>query len=101
MTQEPNSLNGKPKLAYSLEEPAAATGHSVSTLRIAIRRNDLLARYANSKAIILADEMQNWLNSLATEPKGGHQPLSDFVDEADLASLPGRPGSLSRLQHLP
>ncbi|ALE91797.1 hypothetical protein AOC05_04820 [Arthrobacter alpinus] len=71
----------KPILAYNLEEAAEATGYSVGTLRIAIRRNDLLARYANTKAIILADELQEWLRSLPTEPKGGHAPLSSLVED--------------------
>ncbi|TQJ40597.1 hypothetical protein FBY33_2664 [Arthrobacter sp. SLBN-112] len=33
----------KSKLAYNLYEAAEATGYSTSTLRIAIRRNDLIA----------------------------------------------------------
>lgn len=79
----------KPKLAYSLQEAAAATGYSARTLSIAIRRHDLLARYANSKPIILADELQDWLRSLPTEPKGGHQPLSQYGE--DVKGWPGPP----------
>jgi hypothetical protein len=79
----------KSKLAYNLEEAAAATGYSVSTLRIAIRRNDLLARYANTRAIILLDELQDWLRSLPTEPKGGHRPLSHYAEEVE--GWPGPP----------
>lgn len=79
----------KPKLAYNLEEAAEATGYSVSTLRTAIRRNDLLARYANTKAIILADELLDWLKSLPTEPRGGHAPLSSLGE--DDSEWPGQP----------
>lgn len=87
MTVDPALPIDKSKLAYNLEEAAAATGYSASTLRIAIRRHDLLARYANTKPIILADELQEWLRSLPTEPKGGHQPLSDL--EEDVKGWPG------------
>jgi len=59
MAEEPGSNVEKPKLAYSLKEAAEATGYPVGTLRIAIRRNDLLARYANSRPVILADELQD------------------------------------------
>src|SRR5690606_24603706 len=68
MTHDSGPNVAKPKLAYTLEEDAEATGYSSRTLRIAIRRHDLLARYANTKAIILADELQDWLKSLPTEP---------------------------------
>jgi hypothetical protein len=84
----------KSKLAYNLEEAAEATGYSVSTLRIAIRRHDLLARYANTKPIILADELQDWLRSLPTEPKGGHRPLSQYAEEVE--GWPGPPEERQR-----
>lgn len=81
----------KSKLAYNLVEAAAATGYSVSTLRIAIRRFDLVASYANSKPVILADELRDWLKSLPTEPRGGHAPLSQLEDD-----VPGWPGPPER-----
>ena len=55
------------KLAYSLEEAEAATGYSQRTLRRAIADDKLIARYANSKPVITAEELTNWLNSLPTE----------------------------------
>ena len=55
------------KLAYSLEEAETATGYSQRTLRRAIAENQLVARYANSKPVITAEELTNWLNSLPTE----------------------------------
>lgn len=56
------------KLAFNIEEAAAATGYSVDTIRRAIRSNDLVARYANSKPIILGTELSEWLESLPAEP---------------------------------
>lgn len=58
------------RLAYSIVEAAAATGYSTDTIRRAIRNNDLTARYANSKPVILAGELQSWLESLPTEAPG-------------------------------
>jgi len=56
------------KLSYSIDEAAEATGYSTDSIRRAIRNSDLVARYANSKPIILAAELTNWLASLPTEP---------------------------------
>lgn len=72
------------KLAYSVEEAAAATGYSVDTIRIAIRSHHLVARYANSKPVIRTSELDDWLESLPSEPKGGHRPLSQFVEAKDM-----------------
>ena len=55
------------KIAFSIEEAAEAIGYSPDTVRRAIRNNDLVARYANSKPVILATELQEWLASLPTE----------------------------------
>lgn len=52
------------KLAYSIEEAAAATSYSTDTIRRAIRNNDLSVKYANSKPVILASELESWLNAL-------------------------------------
>lgn len=84
----------KAKLAYNLEEAAEATGYSTSTLRIAIRRNDLIARYANTKPVILAEELLDWLRSLPTEPKVGHQPLSQLGNAS--VDWPGPPTASPR-----
>jgi len=79
MTLDPAPIENS-RLAYTIDEAAAATGYSASTIRTAIRRNNLLARYANTKPVILIDELQDWLRSLPTEPKGGHRPLSIYAD---------------------
>ncbi|MEO5314193.1 hypothetical protein PV772_08735 [Pseudarthrobacter sp. CC12] len=55
------------KLAYSIQEAAEATGYSSDTIRKALRNNDLVARYANSKPVVLAEELADWLRSLPTE----------------------------------
>lgn len=57
------------KLAYNWVEAAEATGYSVDTIRRAVRNNELVTRYANSKPVILASELAEWLESLGTEPK--------------------------------
>jgi hypothetical protein len=56
------------KLSYSIEEAAAATGYSTDTIRKALRTNDLTARYANTKPVILASELISWLESKPSEP---------------------------------
>lgn len=56
------------KLAFSIEEAAAATGYSTDSIRKAIRNNDLAVKYANSKPVILATELQEWLEALPSEP---------------------------------
>lgn len=55
------------KVSYSIEEAAEATGYSTDTIRRALRNNDMTARYANSKPVILAHELHDWLAALPTE----------------------------------
>jgi hypothetical protein len=55
------------KLAFSIEEAAEAAGYSTDTIRRALRNNDMTARYANSKPVILASELADWLAALPTE----------------------------------
>lgn len=56
------------KLAYTFEEAAEQVGYSTDTIRRAVRKSDLIARYANSKPVILRSELIAWLDSLPTEP---------------------------------
>ena len=56
------------KLAYSIEEAAAAVGYSSDTIRRAIRNSELVARYANSNPVVMAAELTAWLESKPTEP---------------------------------
>ena len=55
------------KIAFSIEEAAAAVGYSSDTIRRAIRNNDLTARYANSKPVVMASELTAWLEAQPTE----------------------------------
>ena len=55
------------KIAFSIEEAAEATGYSTDTIRRALRNSDMTASYANSKPVILATELQEWLEALPTE----------------------------------
>ena len=58
------------KLAYSFEEAAAATGYSIDTIRRAVRNNQLVARYANTKPVITVTELTEWLESLPVDRAG-------------------------------
>lgn len=56
------------KLAYSIPEAVDATGYSETVIKDAIRRDDIVTSYANTKPVILATELQRWLESLPNEP---------------------------------
>lgn len=56
-----------PKVAYSLETAAAECGVSPSFLRVFVNRGDLTAHFANTKTIILADDLKDWIERLPTE----------------------------------
>lgn len=58
-----------PPIAYSVEAAAAAVGYSEGTIRTAIYRGEIFPRYANSKAIILHEDLQEWARSLPLEPR--------------------------------
>ena len=58
------------RLAFNFDEAAEAVGYSVDTIRRAVRNHELTARYANSKPIILASELESWLESLPTDAPG-------------------------------
>jgi hypothetical protein len=55
------------KLALSYDEAAAALGVSKKVLQIAVRNNELVASYPNSKPIFRLSELQRWLDSLPNE----------------------------------
>ncbi len=55
------------KLSFTFEEAATATGYSVDTIRRAVRNSELTARYANTKPVILAGELDEWLQALPVE----------------------------------
>jgi len=55
------------KISYSLDEAANQTGYSVRTLQRHIKDGNLIARYANTKCVILHADLINWLEDLPTE----------------------------------
>lgn len=61
------SLIKKDKLSYSLQESAEATGYSVRTIQNHMADGNIIGRYANSKCVILAEDLKGWLLSLPTE----------------------------------
>lgn len=56
------------KLAYSISEAAEAIGQSTDTIRRAIAKGDLSVKYPNSKPVVLARELESWLESLPSQP---------------------------------
>jgi excisionase family DNA binding protein len=56
------------KIAYSVEEAAAAVGYSDWTIRQAIKNHELFPRYAGRKAVILHDDLYEWVANLPLEP---------------------------------
>lgn len=55
------------RVAYSIPEAAAAVGVSRSTVQRAIDAGDLVVHYPNSKPLILADDLREWVASAPTE----------------------------------
>lgn len=60
----------KPKLSYTLEEAADATGLSVWSIRRAIKAGELVARYPRplNKPLITVGDLVAWLEDGPTEP---------------------------------
>jgi hypothetical protein len=56
-------------LAYDVSEAARVAGVSVDTLRRAMKKGDLSARYPTSKPVILRTELEAWLLSTPSEKR--------------------------------
>lgn len=56
-------------LALSIDAAAEACGYSTKVIREAVRNNDLIPSYANSKPVFRIAELERWLESLPAEPK--------------------------------
>ncbi|MFI8413748.1 hypothetical protein ACIGB6_14940 [Paeniglutamicibacter gangotriensis] len=56
------------KMAFTVQEAAAAYGVSTDTIRANIKAGNLIARYPTSRPVIGADELQDWFEALPTEP---------------------------------
>lgn len=61
-------MSTEPKQAYTVQSAAKAYDVSMDTIRAAIKRGDLVAKYPTSRPIIGADEMRAWFDALPTEP---------------------------------
>jgi len=59
----------KRKIAYTYEEAAEAVGVSVRSIRRLVANGDLCPRYPTSKPVILATELEDWAESLPSEPR--------------------------------
>jgi hypothetical protein len=59
---------GLTKVAYTFNEAAVATGVSVTMLRAAVNRNDLIPHYAGSKPLFSPDELKRWVAQLPEHP---------------------------------
>jgi hypothetical protein len=51
-------------IAYNIASAAAAVGYSLSTMKNVVRRGQLPVHYANTRGIILYDDLWNWVSSL-------------------------------------
>ena len=56
-------------ISLSIPDAAAAVGYSETVLKEAINRGDLVPRYENTKGVIPADELLDWVKSLPPEPQ--------------------------------
>ncbi|MDN4595893.1 hypothetical protein [Leifsonia virtsii] len=55
------------RVAYSLEAAAEECGVSAQFLRGFVNRHELIVHYANTKMVVLADDLNEWIESLPTE----------------------------------
>lgn len=60
-------MSTETKKAYTAQEAAKSYGVSADTIRAAIKRGDLTAKYPTSRPIIGADEMNSWFEALPSE----------------------------------
>lgn len=58
-----------PRLALTIPEAAASVGYSLEGLRQQIRAGYLVPSYANSKPVVMVDELKRWLTALPAEPR--------------------------------
>ncbi|WP_146071769.1 helix-turn-helix domain-containing protein [Cryobacterium sp. Y50] len=56
-----------PPVAYTMQAAAAACGPSVSTLRAAVIRGPLAARWVGSKLIIRHEDLAEWVGELSAD----------------------------------
>lgn len=61
------AVRDKDKVAYTIYEAADACGVSDKTIRRAIDSGDLIAYYPTSRAVILKEDLQDWIKAAPTE----------------------------------
>jgi predicted DNA-binding transcriptional regulator AlpA len=59
---------GIPKIAYTIDEAAAACGTSRSSIYKAIKAHQLVPRYFGTKPFFQEEELRRWIASLPDEP---------------------------------
>lgn len=57
-----------PRVSLTLRDAARASGYSLEVIRQAIRLNYLVPSYANSKPVIMVEELTRWVRTLPDEP---------------------------------
>lgn len=57
-------------IAYDIKSAGAMVGYSEGTIRLAISRGQLFPRYANSKGVILREDLHAWAHNLPYAPPG-------------------------------
>ena len=55
------------KIAYTWEDASEMVGYSVRTLKKAAADGYLSVRYANSKAVIRHQDLEEWIDGLSAE----------------------------------
>lgn len=60
----------KKKLSYTYEEAAASTGLSARYIRQLVAAGDIAVKYAGTKPLIQATELEAWLDALPSEAPG-------------------------------
>lgn len=55
------------KEAYTVQSAAKAYDVSMDTIRAAIKRGDLNAKYPTSRPVISSEELKNWFEALPDE----------------------------------
>lgn len=59
--------NDVQQLAFTVQLAAKVYGVSTDTIRAAIKRGDLSAKYPTSRPVLGAKELESWFNSLPDE----------------------------------
>lgn len=55
------------KMAYTVQEAAAAYGVSADVIRAHIKAGNLTARYPTSRPVIGCEELKDWFDALPSE----------------------------------